>query len=187
MIKCFLDMDGVLVNFVGGLFKLHRVPNLYEDPSNLGNWHCDEMITKYKNISKNQVFDPLEEDFWANLEPMHDFNPLLKIIEDHFGRENICLMTSPTMNKGCPAGKLRWIEKHMPWYYKNRHWNIGSLKHFSAHKNSILLDDSAENIKKFHYEGGDTILIPRPWNHAHIYANDVVDHLSNVFKVVRSN
>ena len=71
------------------------------------------------------------------------------------------LLTSPG-NAESVVGKIQWIEKHLPEY--KRRYLIGPEKHFCSHRNSILIDDSDENVMKFREEGGDAILVPRMWN-----------------------
>ncbi len=59
--KCLLDMDGVLADFVSGMCLAHKRPDPYHDPKNLGVWDLDEIFQMHqflKNCSK-LVFDNL--------------------------------------------------------------------------------------------------------------------------------
>lgn len=151
--KCLLDLDGVLVDFVGGAAKLHGF-----DPALAVRWDFMADV----GLTQNQFWSPLGEDFWANLPWMPDGMRILAIVEKAFGPENVCLLTSPCDTDGCMQGKLRWIRKHLPVY--NRRYLMGSAKEFCASRDSLLIDDSDSNTTKFATAGGWGVLVPRPWN-----------------------
>jgi len=44
---------------------------------------------------------------------------------------------------------------------------FGSEKWLMAGLDRLLIDDADHNIDKFVQYGGHTLLVPRPWNHAH--------------------
>ena len=164
MKRAFLDMDGVLVDFIQGMIDVHNlgktIDELYFDYP--GEWD----VTKILKMAAPAFWKPINEEFWAKLEWMPDGERLLKIVEDRFGRENVCLLTSPCANYGCYDGKMRWIERHLPKHYK-RHLMVGGMKHLCASQNVVLIDDSDANIDKFRDHGGHGILVPRIWNSAH--------------------
>lgn len=159
--KCLLDMDGVLADFIGGLFKLRGVPRV--DP------------TAFECVSRGE-WEKMDFDFWANLEPTPEFAPILGTVEEIFGRENVCLLTSPCMTRGCHDGKYAWIRKHLPEY--KRRYLIGPAKHFCAGPNTYLVDDSDDNCDAFVKAGGQAFLVPRAWNA--LRAWKVSDMLSHV-------
>lgn len=151
---CFLDMDGILTDFVSAACKAHgkdypKVFNGYGLPEALGMEDNSFFWEKF-----------CTEDFWANLDWMPDGQKILELVESTFN--DICIMTSPTRNPRCASGKLIWIEKHIPQYY--RKYFIGPRKWLAASPNKILIDDSDRNIKNFKLCGGSGILVPRIWN-----------------------
>jgi hypothetical protein len=185
--RVFIDCDGVLVNFLDeALYRLGyevikgkdaRVSLRRKgetDPVDLpwepGEWYVDRVL----GISLGDFWDGVQgEDpdaFWEGLEWMEDGKAILSQAEAWWGAENICLLTSPSI--GTASGKLRWIEREMPEYARAGRFLIGRAKHFVAHRDSILIDDSDHNCEKFAAEGGTGMLIPRYWNsgHAHIEA-----------------
>lgn len=146
-LKCLLDLDGVLADFVGGVYKLRGTPR--KDPMN---WDFIEA----------HEWEKMDEEFWASLDKTPEFDALLSTVEETFGPENICLLTSPVRTAGCLEGKMRWIREHLPAY--SRRFLIGPAKEFCAHPRSVLIDDSETNTRAFFKAGGNAVLVPREWN-----------------------
>jgi len=160
-VKVLLDVDGVLANFIKGAYELHNKPDPYAKEENLGSYEIQDLL----NIHGRAFWDLMGETFWANLDLMPNALEILEILESQYGSHNICLLTSPVKTPGCLRGKMRWIEQHLPEY--SRRFLIGPAKEFCAHQNSILFDDFHRNIEKFDHAGGNTFLIPAPWNAKH--------------------
>lgn len=159
--KCFLDLDGVLVNFVGGACRHHRVATPYTRPESLGEWDCVKLL----GMDDGQFWRGLGFDFWRLLDWMPDGRDILAVVENTFGMDNVCLLTSPSDNHGSVEGKRAWVKFHTPSYF--RRLIVGSAKEFMAGPDRILIDDSPVNVGKFTASGGTALLVPRPWNHRH--------------------
>lgn len=168
MKRCLLDMDGVLVDFVGGACRHHGIRDPYDDPQNWGKPKLDELA----GMPKSVFFAPLGEDFWANLEPTRECFALVEMLEKHFGKEAVCIMTSPVLTHGCYEGKLCWLRKHLPQF--SRRFLVGPTKEFAAGPEVTLVDDSDSNIDRFLAWGGDVIQVPRPWNRLHKLSSAVL-------------
>lgn len=103
---------------------------------------------------------------WRDLPKSAEFEFLLQQSEALVGRENICILTFPILDPDCAAGKIEWIYNHCPkWLH--RQYLIGPPKHFCARPDALLIDDSDANVTAFRAHGGQTILMPRPWNSLH--------------------
>lgn len=159
--KCFLDLDGVLVNFVGGACKFHGKPNPYDRPESHGQWDCVELM----GMRQYDFWHGLDYHFWKGLEWLPDGRRILDVVESVFGVENVCLLSSPCDTFGCADGKRAWVQDNIPRY--SRKLILGSAKEFMAGPGKILIDDYPDNIIKFSQHGGETLLVPRPWNHLH--------------------
>ena len=160
MIKCLLDMDGVLVNFVKGICAAHNRTDPYEQRHNLGFFDMDKIWQMPAHIFWEPTRSP---EFWANLEPMKNADAIMEIVLDTFGPEQVCLLTAPTADIGnCVAGKHAWVMKHYPDFRKRI--LFGSAKQFCAHDQSVLVDDKDKNIEVFRKHEGVGVLVPRPWN-----------------------
>ena len=169
--KCVLDVDGLLTDFVGGACKFHNVPNPYLDERNWGCYLLEELLA----MPASDFFGPLDEVFWANLEPTIEFDTIIELVENKFGRQNVCLLTAPIRTTGCLEGKRIWIKKYLPDY--EYRFLIGTPKHFCAGPDAVLIDDSDKNIKAFTKNGGIAITFPRPWNSWHHMSKMPLEHL----------
>lgn len=110
-------------------------------------------------------WESIPRHIWSDAPLSDEFPQLIEHCERLVGRENICLLTSPTLDPECLAGKLEWIHKHMPpWLH--RQFLVGPVKHFCARPDALLVDDADKNVRKFKEHGGQAFLVPRPWNSA---------------------
>ena len=118
---------------------------------------------------------------WANFPVSIEFDWLLNRCVELVGKENICILTTPIFDPDCAAGKVEWIYKYCPkWLH--RQYLIGPCKHFCARPDALLIDDSDTNVKAFRAHGGQTILVPRPWNSLH--GVNAKAHLRGTFKTL---
>ena len=157
-------MDGVGVDFIGGVSKFHHCPipghpHKPEEQTDQTPWEIDEVM----GLSPHALWSPLGRTFWANLKALPHFTSLLLTLEERFGEKNICLLTSPPMTDGSIDGKRDWIKKHMNRY--RRRFLVGPAKEFCAAPDHLLIDDNETNIEKFEEAGGQTFLFPAPWNY----------------------
>ena len=147
-------MDGVLVDMVRGLEE--------EFDQKLHPWPADEYNpASLLGLSTKELwFDGrLSVDFWKNLQPTQWCTELMSIAHDY----DFYIMTVPT-DSVCVAGKMHWIEHHLPKAWSLKRWMIGPTKHQMATPETILIDDYDLNIKLFREAGGKTITFPAPWN-----------------------
>ncbi len=119
-----------------------------------------------------QAFTPerfwgfIDRSVWMDTPESTEFKRLLSACEQLVGRENICILTTPTEDPDCLAGKLEWIHNHFPpWMH--RQYLMGPQKRLLAKPEALLIDDSDANVNAFERAGGRTILVPRPWNSLH--------------------
>ncbi len=161
---CFLDMDGVLVDFIGGSLKAHGI--------NLHKRDCEWSFFNKLGLTDAQFWDPLGHDFWANLEWTSEGKELIKELEYLF-RERIVLCTSPCETPGGVEGKIAWIKRELPAY--RRRFFVGPPKALAASPCKVLIDDHDLNVEAFVLEGGHGVLVPRPWNRNKHLTNDEGD------------
>ncbi len=109
----------------------------------------------------------IDRSVWRDAPESKEFKWLLSECEALVGRENVCILTTPTEDPECLAGKLEWIHDHFPkWMHKQ--YLIGWQKHLLARPGALLIDDSDKNVDAFQKAGGQTLLVPRPWNSMHM-------------------
>jgi hypothetical protein len=167
--QCLLDLDGVLVDFTGAVEKKYSVKII--------EWNFDDHLP----VSKSEFWAGCDELFWAGLDWTVDGKEILAAIEEAFGAENVCLLTSPCLTRGCLEGKKAWIEKHLPAY--GRRYLMGPAKEFCAGQSRVLIDDRFENVRSFVDQGGKGVLVPRPWN---LFANvlDPAEYVKESIKLI---
>lgn len=158
----FVDMDGVLVDFVGGVLKSHSLPL-----STIKRFEGAYDIAAVLNMKPRDFWRHLDEDrrFWAELEPTPECFEIMARLESYFDRKDIYLLSSPAISPDCFSGKAEWVAAHLPTYM-NRLF-LMNKKHFCAAPGRLLIDDSDTNVAKFKSAGGAAVLLPRPWNSRH--------------------
>jgi hypothetical protein len=175
--RCFLDLDGVLVDLIAGAARRHGLP--VPAPWPAGVFYIYQVL----DIEPAAFWAPLDEDFWADLDPTPDCHALGALAERLFGFENVCILSSPPLHPGSLAGKYRWILKHLPTYA--RQYLIGPAKHFAASPATVLLDDADHNVARFTEAGGHGLLVPRAWNSGHgLPPADVLTHLERKLRAL---
>lgn len=130
-------MDGVLVDFNDGYFKLtgHKLD---------GTYRTDE-----------RFWDPINEagyDFWINLKWMPDGRKLWSHIE----KFNPELLSAPSRQPDSRVAKHDWVKRELPGV----HLILRSAKNKKefASPTSILIDDREDNINDWIGAGGIGIL-----------------------------
>ncbi|MBE3095121.1 MAG: hypothetical protein IMZ52_08830 [Actinobacteria bacterium] len=153
--KCFLDIDGVLTDFPTAM---NRYLGTSVPPDQFG----DVNLPNALGMTIPELDTKLDAPFWENLPWLPTGRTVLELVEDYFGRDNICLFSFPSYNSEGATGKIDWIKKNLP-DYSNR-FLLGTLKYFCASPTTVLLDDKEKNIREFKHAGGLGVVVPAPWN-----------------------
>lgn len=129
--------------------------------------------------------------FWADLPISKELQTILEIASDITREESVpFILTAPICGPlvpdeitiDCMTGKIRWMHKHLPDYMVDN-FLIGKPKYFCATKETLLIDDSDENVNLFRKAGGQAVLLPRPWNSAHD-ANPIDYLVNKIMKIL---
>jgi 5'(3')-deoxyribonucleotidase len=175
--KLFLDIDGVLSDFVWAICTAHNRPRPYIDDQNLGVYDLE----KIWGMSQEEFWGPTNNKFfWRDMPLMHDALAILTMCESYISAQNICLLSSPTIHSASLAGKQEWIFHHFPQYAKK--YLLGSGKYFCANEQTVLVDDRDVNLSMFRLHGGKGVIVPRPWNS--FYNRDVLMTLEAQLKTI---
>ena len=170
--EIFIDLDDVL-----NTFTMHALNDMGCDvsPTNYDeydpDWGYDIVKVRNKLRPLDRAID--SEEFWSSIRrriwgsvPKTDFcDKLIETCANLVGKRNVCILTTPTTDPDCAAGKLEWIQKFMPeWIH--RQYALCPRKEFCAHPNALLIDDKESNLFDFRegHRGGHSVLVPRPWN-----------------------
>ncbi len=172
---CFLDIDGVLVDFVGGMLKSHLRDNPWNDPANMGEWEMGRLL----GLPRFDFWLPANNwTWWHWLKATEDGSGILGAVEKFFGRDSVYLLTTPASphQDAERAGKLHWINKVYPRYTDRTFF--GGPKAALAHSGSFLIDDGDDNVDQFFNAGGHAILVPRPWNSGHRWMGESASYVA---------
>jgi 5'(3')-deoxyribonucleotidase len=171
--KCFLDMDGVIADFMGSLCRAHGRLNPYADAKALGCWDTEKLW----GITEFEFWRPIVDhslEFWETIEKTPEADELVKLACLEFGTENVAILTAPSKDHGSVPGKRNWIERHYPCFSKRMIFTTAKAKCFVAGPGKFLLDDKDSNVDEFDDHGGVGILVPRPWNAEHMLEGNLV-------------
>jgi len=171
----YLDMDGVVVDIVKGVADWLRyycnkdIPNYNQL---IGRWpRGDYEMSEQFGVPEEEMWWQIERGgvrFWRTLPCYDSPRQFYYNLKDTFARV-IFLSTPGGRGQGiadCLAGKMLWLQDIFGLDFKE--FIFTSHKEQLARHDAVLIDDSAENCKKFVDAGGHAIVYPRPWNNAEI-------------------
>jgi 5'(3')-deoxyribonucleotidase len=171
---CFLDMDGVLVDFVTGICEAHGLDNPYLKPEALGEFD----MAKLWGMSNTAFWRPAKNlglEFWASLKPTLYAKELVTLVESEF--ENVAILTAPSSDPSCIPGKRLWIEQHFPQFKKKIIFASAESKRLVAAANKVLIDDRDSNVEEWNQHSGIGVTFPCRWNKFHSIAHDPLSYV----------
>lgn len=169
--EIFLDLDDTLNVFSPTAMKFVGCPI---DPATYigekefrGNYDLVGRVNSYfpedEQFELAEFWNLIPREFWANTPKDPDFDNVLNACEYLVGRENIVILTAPTKDPDCLAGKLEWIHQYLPsWLH--RQYIVTPRKQYNAGPGRLMVDDSDDNLRAWTARGGSIIRVPRPWN-----------------------
>jgi hypothetical protein len=165
-----LDMDGVICDFVHGACAHHGCPV----PSTF----IEGSLNRTLGLRMSDFWKGIDSKFWSGLRMTSDGQHIIGLVQKFgieytalYGEEVVwIIVTHVPSNAGaalrndpsCAAGKFLWMKMHLPDYYNKLF--ICCEKKLLASYNTLLIDDSDKNCNDFIVQGGQAILVPRPWN-----------------------
>lgn len=174
----FVDMDGVLCNFIKAAYEVHGqvyVEEFYPQ----GEWDLHKPL----NISRSEFWSKIFEaghTFWENMESFDWTDGLIDMLTD-FGIP-WSISTSPSLDPESAYGKIKWL--HKKFNKKFRNYMIGHDKYHLAKSNiegvTVLIDDKDSNCEKFVDAQGYSILFPQPWNSNDYHMHDRLGYVESM-------
>jgi hypothetical protein len=168
----YLDMDGTLVDLVGGVLRLYDVDPALADQ--VFGWDGIHKVVNAHNPHGYRVtnatmwatVDHAGPGFWADLKPYPWAADLYSLCA---GAGPVVAMTT-VIGPHAAAGKMAWIAKHLP--ARTRFALVGEegapvgegAKHLLARPTAILVDDAPHYCHDFQSSGGLAFQWPAPWN-----------------------
>jgi len=163
----FLDMDGVLCDFVSAALKAHNREDLSSEEFDL----CHSL-----EMSLGEFWRVVDQtpNFWLSIKPYSWFHELVDFID---GKSEFFILTAPSLDASSYEGKRKWVSK-----YFGRRFNrliLTKYKWLLARPDTLLIDDSERNCEMFEQHGGHKILFPQPWNTNRVYVDDRLKFVKN--------
>ena len=156
--NCFIDLDGVLTDFVKQMCRVHGEEDPYKEYSYLGQYD----LAKIWQMSDTEFWHPANKvEFWEEMPLTREAEDIVSTVIQKFGLENTAILTAPSKNPNSVVGKLNWVEENFPELREST--IVAQCKDFLAREN-VLVDDRDSNIEDFRNAGGRGILLPRAWN-----------------------
>lgn len=146
----YLDMDGVICDFVKGALALHRLPTSLADTMQ---WD----MPKHIGVDETEFWLPFGFEFWRDLPETPEFHAIVSRVRC----KNYCILTTPppVHCEEAIEGKREWLGKRGIFNAKFAH-----RKYMLMRPGDILIDDANHNIDAAIKHGFDARLLPRPWN-----------------------
>jgi len=154
----FVDMDGVLCDFITAAFSAHGErfdPEKYPR----GEFECEKIL----GVTTSEFWRRVDfggEAFWENLDP---YPWALDLVKELQQIDRVVIATSPSRSPASYSGKRRWLQKMGMCRIDSM---FGAQKWLMSRPGRTLVDDGEHNTTAWTREGGTSILIPQPWNHA---------------------
>jgi len=157
--KIFLDMDGVIVDFVGAIDKIHGIKDFRE-------W---EKIGR----EKYELINKMGEKWWSQMKWLGDGKKLWNYLKDSDVTILSATPQDPESRKISIQGKKNWLKKNIGSSYASNALIVLAVeKQMQAAPNHILIDDSDRNIAQWRNQGGIGIL--------HKNTNDTIKQLERL-------
>tara|TARA_R110000772_G_scaffold3193_5_gene11559 strand:+ start:5352 stop:6185 length:834 start_codon:yes stop_codon:yes gene_type:complete len=182
LFKLFVDMDGVLTDFV------KRFKELKENTENLD---FESYINKHGVKASWALVDKYGLKWWSHMEWMKDGKELW----EHVLQYDPCILSSPSRSKDSVNGKAIWCRRELgltqkeptisPKVHKEpkyNRWDIDTKMIINTQKdlfakrfeNSILIDDTKKKIDGWVAKGGIGIL--------HKNTKDTIEQLNKIIE-----
>ena len=155
---CYVDMDGVLVDFAGAVANRWG----YQQPKNahIDSWQIEELY----GISQEEFWKSCNgHDFWVTMKEYPWAFDLVELV-DTVTDGNWRFLTSPMRDPGCFSGKAEFIMTRWPEHFsKLMICGLGGSDNEAAKlrkatlcrsKYDYLIDDSEKNIVAWEEAGG---------------------------------
>lgn len=147
-IKLFLDMDGVITDFMGASEKLGE---------NMTTWYNSEKELFWKRIAS------AGPEFWSDMPWMSGGKELHRFLTmSGFCPTILSALPNPNRKRAlinAKAGKLHWLKKELGTEYANNAiLCFRPEKALQSGASRVLIDDNSENISEWEEAGGTGIL-----------------------------
>lgn len=145
-------------------------------------------LTNREPVDVSVFWEWISRHIWETAPPSRQYAVIFDSISK-ISADNILIATSPTKSADCLFAKYQWITQYLPMQI-HRQYSITPRKSWLAKPGVLLVDDCDKNIDEFRKEGGEGILVPRPWNSLHrqsLDQNEINRYLHEKFRYYLGN
>lgn len=189
--RIFLDMDGVLTDFVGAALKLHGIDM---------KWRTDwppgvRDIVKAINLDRKRRDEPemTQDDFWGRIndtgadwwESIPAYEGAVDLYQALVKDAPVTILTSPSLDAGGASGKVRWLQNRFGTGFRD--YVLTHMKQHCAGPGKVLIDDFEKQCNAFCDDGGMAVLYPRPWNANRAHARECRTYTVNMIHRIQDN
>lgn len=155
----FLDMDGVIADFVGGAARAFgKDPAKLEWPGDRSSVHIPLGLESEDEMWRR--LDMLGPEFWEKL----DVYPWADELWDVCARTGkVTILTKPSRSPDSASGKVRWLKRWKGERFRD-YIICAAPKWLLAAPMRLLIDDHEKHFRQFREHLGKSILFPQPWN-----------------------
>jgi 5'(3')-deoxyribonucleotidase len=154
----YLDMDGVLFDFVAAFGKVLNIPDI---PERLAPGVRN--IAPQIGMTEDEMWEKIGRHgygFWQEMREYPWFHELVDLVEKNSSEWYI--LSSPARSSDSLKGKLESLK--LMFGERFRRYVFTPNKRLLAGRNRILIDDHERHCEEFEDNGGKAILFPRQWN-----------------------
>ncbi|WP_417849405.1 5' nucleotidase, NT5C type [Thalassoglobus sp.] len=170
----YLDMDGVLFDFVAAFGKVLNIPDIK-----------DQLAPGVRNIApqigmtEDEMWERIGHHgyaFWNEMPEYPWSRELVDLVERNSSEWYI--LSSPARNSDSLKGKLEALK--LMFGERFRRYILTPNKRLLAGRNRILIDDHERHCEEFENDGGKAILFPRQWNRYYSNADEPLQHTKEI-------
>lgn len=155
-IRILLDMDEVLVDFVGGALRAHGWSRYdFYKRHTPGSW----AIERTMGLTAKQLWEPINaagEQFWLDLEPLLWASDVVELVESFTADWHV--ISSPSRCPTSYTGKVVWLKRYFGTDFDR--FALTPHKQIFANPSAVLIDDRDSNRDEFIAAGGRAITFP---------------------------
>ena len=180
----YLDMDGVIADFMRGALARHGRLDVLDDYPR-GVWAVEQHL----GITSDEFWDPLRgHDFWSSLDKYPWFDQMIELMNDTFG-DQWFICSTPCDDPYSASGKLEWLNRDLPLCNGRsfRRFFLGVNKEQLAKPGAILIDDNDRNCWNFSNARGASVLVPQMWNSRHDRVGCLMDDVQSQLRIMQNN
>ncbi len=164
----FLDMDGVLCNFVQGSLDAHGRTETHDE---IDSW---AYFAQWGMTAEDFWAECSGVAFWAGLKEYPWAGQLVGTSQS-LGEHYFLTAPTSTARAECIEGKAIWLMADAFRMIPTEH------KHLLAAPGRVLVDDNEKNIEQWVKHGGIGLGLKQPWNNFAIDGWQVIDKLKELF------